>query len=231
MRTRGCPPNPLNCGACSSDMITSRFGAVPMVSLRAGVYQIDGGLRRAGGGEQGDEPAGRAGPCYHRRRVLLTVFLIGAIGGLLAGLLGVGGAVILLPLLTTFAGLSLKEAAGLTVVQVVASSLVSWWAFRRERLVHMPLAVTMGTGAAIGGLAGGAVSGHLPETALELIFLGAVLAALALLLLPPLDTPAPPDKMPHYNPFLAVGWGSWWGAWPGSWGRGAGSWWCPSCWA
>jgi uncharacterized membrane protein YfcA len=154
--------------------------------------------------------------------VLLTVFLIGAIGGLLAGLLGVGGAVIQLPLLTTFAGLSLKEAAGLTVVQVVASSLVSWWAFRRERLVHLPLAMTMGAGAALGGLAGGAVSGYLPERALELVFLGAVLAALALLLLPPLDTPAPSDKMPHYNPLLAAGLGLLVGALAGLLGAGGG---------
>ena len=83
--------------------------------------------------------------------MLLTVFAIGAVGGLVSGMLGVGGAVLLLPLLTSFTGLTLKEAAGLTIVQVVASSLISWVVYQRGHLVHLSLAVSMGIASICGG--------------------------------------------------------------------------------
>lgn len=57
-------------------------------------------------------------------------------------MLGVGGAVVLLPLLTAFAGLTLKEATNITVVQVMVSSLIGWLSFRRGGLVGL-LAITL----------------------------------------------------------------------------------------
>ena len=76
-------------------------------------------------------------------------------GGLLAGMLGVGGAVVLLPLLTAFAGLTLKEASSITVVQVLVSSFIGGLSFRRGGLVHTRLALWMGSAGAAGGFAGG----------------------------------------------------------------------------
>ena len=137
-------------------------------------------------------------------------------------MLGIGGAVILLPLLTAFAGLSLKEASNITVVQVVASSLIGWWAFRRGGLVHTRLAVWMGGAGAVGGFAGGFASGRLSELQLEIIFLSVVLAALILLFLPVRELAVGGDKMPDFNIPFAVGLGALVGTLAGMLGAGGG---------
>jgi uncharacterized membrane protein YfcA len=154
--------------------------------------------------------------------LLLTVFAIGAVGGLVSGMLGVGGAVLLLPLLTTFAGLTLKEAAGLTIVQVVASSLISWAVYQRGHLVHLSLAVSMGVASAIGGLLAGYFSGVFAERSLEWIFLGVVLTAIALLLVPIKEATLTPGEMPRYNGVLAAVLGCFVGSLAGLLGAGGG---------
>lgn len=116
-----------------------------------------------------------------------------------------GGAVILLPLLTTFGGLSLKEASNVTVVQVVVSSIIGWWSFRRGKLVHTRLALWMGVAGAIGGFVGGFGSAYFSNRDLEIVFLGVVLAAIALLFLPVRELVIFGDEMPAFNrPFAAA---------------------------
>lgn len=122
-------------------------------------------------------------------------------------MLGIGGAVILLPLLTVFAGLTLKEASNVTVVQVVASSLIGWWAFRRGGLVHTRLALWMGGAGALGGFIGGFASGRLTELQLQIIFLSVVVAALVLLFLPVKELAVSGDSMPAFNVPFAAGLG------------------------
>src|SRR5688500_9482837 len=114
-------------------------------------------------------------------------------------MLGIGGAVILLPLLSAFAGLTLKEASNITVVQVVASSLLGWWAVRRGGLVHTRLAIWLGGAGAVGGFIAGFVSGRLTELQLEVIFLSVVLAAIVLLFLPVRELAIGGDSMPAFN--------------------------------
>jgi uncharacterized membrane protein YfcA len=143
-------------------------------------------------------------------------------------MLGVGGAVVLLPLLTAFAGLTLKEATNITVVQVVASSLIGWWAFRRGGLVHTRLAVWMGGAGAVGGFAGGYASGRLSELQLQIIFLSVVVAALVLLFLPVREIAIAgvaqdgKNGMPSFNVPFAVGLGGLVGALAGMLGAGGG---------
>ncbi|MGH2353966.1 MAG: sulfite exporter TauE/SafE family protein [Chloroflexota bacterium] len=154
--------------------------------------------------------------------MLTTVFAIGAAGGLLSGMLGVGGAVILLPLLTAFAGLSLKQASGITIVQVVVSSLVSWAAYQRGRLVHLELATYMGSASALGGIAGGYGSSVLSSRTLEWVFLSVVIVAIALLLIPVGELPATSGDLPRFNPVQAIGLGLMVGALAGLLGAGGG---------
>ncbi len=132
------------------------------------------------------------------------MFLIGAAGGLVSGLLGVGGAVILLPLLSTFGGLTMKEASGITIVQVVASALVSWLVYQRGRMVHLRLAVYMGTASAIGGFAGGYASQAFSPRAVEWLFLVVVLGAIVLLFLPVQEVAPKAGEYPPFHSVLAV---------------------------
>lgn len=154
--------------------------------------------------------------------MLLNIFIIGVVGGVLAGMLGVGGAVILLPLLTAFGGLTLKEASGITIVQVVVAALISLAVYNRARLVHLRLALTMGIAGLVGGLAGGYGSQAMPVIALEWLFLVVVVVALALLLIPVRETPTAQDALPPFNRGQAAGLGFSVGALAGVLGAGGG---------
>lgn len=137
-------------------------------------------------------------------------------------MLGVGGAVVLLPLLSTFAGLSLKEASGITIVQVVAAAIVSVVAYYRGRLVHLSLALHMGVASAIGGLAGGYGSQALPSAAIEWLFLLVVVIAIALLLIPVTEFVPLDGQFPRFNRYQAIGLGITVGALAGILGAGGG---------
>jgi uncharacterized membrane protein YfcA len=136
--------------------------------------------------------------------LLATVFLIGAGGGLLAGLLGVGGAVVLLPLLTAFSGLDLKEASSVTIVQVIVTSLISFAAYQRRRLVHARVAFVMGTGSVVGGFAGGYGTRAIPTRWLEWLFLAVVLLAIGLLFVPVHEPVTLAGQMPPFNRGLTL---------------------------
>jgi uncharacterized membrane protein YfcA len=132
-----------------------------------------------------------------------ALFAVGAVGGLLSGMLGVGGAVVLLPLLTTFAGLTLKEASNVTIVQVVAAALVSVRMHYPRRLIHVRLALVMGSASFAGGLLGGLGSAALRPLTVEALFLGVVLLAIVLLFLPLGQITAPDGAFPPVNPLAA----------------------------
>jgi uncharacterized membrane protein YfcA len=154
--------------------------------------------------------------------VLAVVFAVGIAAGLFSGLLGVGGAVVLLPLLTTFAGMSLKEASNVTLVQVVAASVVSWAAYHRGRAVHLRLALHMGVASAAGGLVGSYGSRAFSSRALEWLFLGVVLTALGLLLAPGRSAGPVEEGHPRFNRALAAGLGTGAGLLAGLLGAGGG---------
>jgi uncharacterized membrane protein YfcA len=130
--------------------------------------------------------------------------------------------VVLLPLLTTFAGLSLKQASNITIVQVVASSLIGWLAYRQGQLVHLRLALFMGVSSAVGGLAGGYASAYFTSRQLEWVFLGVVAVAIALLVIPVDELPQTDGSMPRFNPALAMASGVVVGALAGLLGAGGG---------
>lgn len=136
-------------------------------------------------------------------------------------MLGVGGAVVLLPLLTTFTDLSLKEASNITVVQVFASALASIGAYYRRRLIHFSLALYMGGAGFAGGLAGGYGSQALPSTALETLFLFVTLIAIALLFIP-VTEPVTITAAPPFSRAQAIGLGVSVGALAGVLGAGGG---------
>ena len=57
-------------------------------------------------------------------REVLVLILIGAIGGVLSGAFGVGGGIIMVPLLTTVAGLDHRRASATSLVAIIPAALV-----------------------------------------------------------------------------------------------------------
>ncbi|MEW6747179.1 MAG: sulfite exporter TauE/SafE family protein [Planctomycetota bacterium] len=114
---------------------------------------------------------------------------VGLLGGLLAGWLGLGGGIILGPLLLYLppaAGLSpldMKEVARLTIVQSLFSSAAAGIAHRRANNVHGPVVLWMGPTIATASLAGAIVSEWEILSSRALLGLFASLALLAAVLM------------------------------------------------
>jgi uncharacterized membrane protein YfcA len=106
----------------------------------------------------------------------LTLFVLGTAGAFVAGLLGVGGAIVMIPLLLyvpSFLGvgtLDMKSVAGITMVQVFVAAVSGVIAHRRGRAVHWPLVWIGGVSMAGGSLAGALASKYTSQRFLLVIF-------------------------------------------------------------
>ena len=125
---------------------------------------------------------------------LVLILLAGGVVGLVAGLVGVGGGIVMVPVLYLL--LSRPEWAGIALdpqLQVVVAHATSLFvavptsisavvAYRRADLVVWQLAVPLGLGAAAGAVAGAQVAVSLPPELLKALF-GVLLVAAGVRLL------------------------------------------------
>ena len=101
---------------------------------------------------------------------------LGALGGFAAGLLGVGGGVVMFPLLyyvpplLGFAPLDAKTVAAVVSSQVFFSALVGGWAHLRRGQVQSGITVTAGVASAAGALIGAVASNWVSEGFLLVLF-------------------------------------------------------------
>lgn len=122
--------------------------------------------------------------------LMLTLFILGLTGGFFSGLLGIGGGIVMVPLLlyvphlSGFAALSMKTIAGMTMVQSLGGSLSALLAHRRHNFVHGPLVTFMGGSSVIGALIGSIWSKYLSSDAMLALFAGLALLASVVLFLP-----------------------------------------------
>lgn len=110
--------------------------------------------------------------------------------GFLSGLLGIGGGIVMAPLLLYipplfgFAALSMKVVAGLTIVQGLAACLSGVVAHRRFHFVSGKLTLWMGSTIFCAALIGGAGAKHVANHILLVVFALLALLAAVLLLIP-----------------------------------------------
>ena len=121
---------------------------------------------------------------------------IGLVGGFLAGLLGLGGGVIIIPLLVYGAGLPVKLATGVSVIQALFAAASGVTIHRKHRSVDTRLGLVLGVTGVIGGAVGSFGSAAITGRALLFTYSCLVLAAIALLFFAPRNEqprPAPVD--------------------------------------
>jgi uncharacterized protein len=103
-----------------------------------------------------------------------VLLLIG--GGLAAGvfgsLLGLGGGILIVPLLTLGFGLPLITAVGVSLVCVIVTSGAAAGVYLERRVANLRLGMTLELFTAIGAMAGGLIAFLIPERFLELLFAG-----------------------------------------------------------
>lgn len=134
---------------------------------------------------------------------------LGSLAGFVSGLLGIGGGILMVPLLLylpPWLGLSpldMKTVAGITMVQSLSASLAGTLGHGRRRSVHVRLVAFMGGATAVGALAGGLASYWLSGTFLKILFAGLALAAGILLFFPVRDAGEDLPTLPPFSRALA----------------------------
>lgn len=139
------------------------------------------------------------------------LLVIGLVGGFFSGLLGLGGAILMVPLLLLvpslvgFAPLDMKDVAAITVVQVFFAALSGMIVHWRHRYVHRDLVVVMGGASGIARRAGGLLSGRVESRLLLYIFTAVATAGGFMMFLPRQggDAEATADEV-TFNRFLTV---------------------------
>jgi len=116
--------------------------------------------------------------------VLWSLPVIGLIGGFLSGLLGLGGGVILLPLMTLVGKVPFKLATGTTLIHVFLAALTGMFLHYREGMVDFKAGFLLGGLGILGGLLGSLLSAWLSVRFLEVVFLLVVALSMVLLFVP-----------------------------------------------
>ncbi len=122
----------------------------------------------------GDKAAGQQhNDIQHLHFFLVVVLLIfvGAIAaGLLGSLVGLGGGVLIVPLLTLVFGLPISFAIGASIISVIATSSGAAAAYVRDHLTNMRVGMFLELGTTIGAISGAFLAGLLAPAMLSVIF-------------------------------------------------------------
>ena len=133
----------------------------------------------------------------------------GIAAGLFGSLLGLGGGILIVPLLTLGFGLALIKAVGVSLVCVIVTSGAAAGVYLERHVANLRLGMTLELFTACGALVGGLVAFLLPERALELLFAGMLIyvaAAMARRREPdPVSDAEPDEEEARDVPNVAVG--------------------------
>jgi uncharacterized membrane protein YfcA len=115
--------------------------------------------------------------------VLVTLNVLGFVGAFIAGLVGVGGAIVMIPLLLYvppllgFEALAMHTIAGITMVQVAVAGAAGMLAHRRARQVAADVVLTLGLSVMLAAFGGAVFSRFVSARLLTVVF--AMLATVA----------------------------------------------------
>src|SRR5438034_9273790 len=100
----------------------------------------------------------------------LAMMATGLGAGVFGSLLGLGGGILIVPLLTLGFGLPLREAVGVSLVCVIVTSGASAAVYLERRVANLRLGMVLELFTAIGAVAGGAIAFLLDERLLAGLF-------------------------------------------------------------
>lgn len=135
----------------------------------------------------------------------LLLLCLGLVGGTLSGLLGIGGGLVIVPLLLYlplwlgFGEVDIRTASAVAVVQVTAATFSGALAHRRRGGIHLRLAITMSVASAVGALLGGLASAMVPAGLLLLTTASLATAAALLMFVPRPPEALDPVGFPPFN--------------------------------
>lgn len=115
-------------------------------------------------------------------RTLAPAIVVGLLAGVLSGLLGVGGGIVMVPLLAGVLGLSQHDAHATSLAAIVPIAAVGALTFAVEGEIDLPVAGLLALGALVGAPLGARVMARTAEGTLKTLF-GVLMMAVGLQLL------------------------------------------------
>jgi uncharacterized membrane protein YfcA len=130
----------------------------------------------------------------------IELLLVGVIVGVISGFFGVGGGTILVPVLLYF-GFDIKEAIGISIVQMVFSSLFGSYLNFKNGSLKIRSTIFFG----IGGFVGGMASGYIVSTFSSKMLTWTLLSVVVFAIYRFFQAPLVSDKEPIENRLLFFG--------------------------
>lgn len=112
----------------------------------------------------------------------LQIFAVAVGAGFLGALLGLGGGIIVTPVLTLLFGLDIRYAIGASIVSVIATSSGAAVAYIRDRITNVRVGMFLEIGTTLGAVTGAFLAGLLHPRVLYIIFGGLLLYSAAMML-------------------------------------------------
>lgn len=113
----------------------------------------------------------------HSTEALMLLLFVASMGaGMLGALVGLGGGVLIVPLLTIGFNIDFRLAIGASIVCVIATSSGAGSALLRDRMTNFRIGTFLEVATTTGAIAGALVAPHLPVNALSILF-GLILLA------------------------------------------------------
>ena len=102
--------------------------------------------------------------------LLVLLIAFGAAAGVLAGLLGVGGGILLVPFLVLVVGMTQHEAEATSLLVILPTAIAASVALRRRHVGDLPTALAVGLVGAVGAVGGVLLALALDADVLRLVF-------------------------------------------------------------
>ena len=123
-----------------------------------------------GGMSLAQEPETSASHFPFSLSVVLLIFLGSLLAGLLGSLVGLGGGVLIVPLLTLAFGFPLSFAIGASIISVIATSSGAAAAYVKDGITNLRIGMFLELGTTIGALCGAYLAGLLAPAILSVVF-------------------------------------------------------------
>lgn len=136
--------------------------------------------------------------------MVLELILVGALIGAMSGFFGIGGGMILVPILLAI-GFDIKAAIGISIIQMVFSSVFGSFLNWKKGSLVLGEGIFVGIGGFLGGFLGAQVTRLVSDRVLQFLFLGLLLFALFRLFFSKAHNDESQSKTLHKGVLFAIG--------------------------
>jgi uncharacterized protein len=102
---------------------------------------------------------------------IIVLALIGLSAGIVSGMLGIGGAIIIVPALVFFFGMTQHQAQGTSLtILLFPVGFLAFWNYYKQGTVNFKFAIVVMLAFFIGGYLGSLFAAHMQERILRIVF-------------------------------------------------------------